>query len=266
MGAIQKRTLDGFRRLRLIALSIAMASAVAVPSFAGGSDAFSLDWRRETVIGGAALGLYAWGHFATDHSPSSADSFGWFDDEWTRPYDSFLDEAGDIACLMPILALPLLPDRWNLESVSTIAVMYVESALLAVGVKNVLKGSFPRPRPYLSYDDTPIDMMEDEDRFYSFPSGHTTFAFMTASFATYVYSQGESSRASKWLMGGASFAVAGGTVVLRVASGMHYPTDVVFGAAIGTLSGLAVPWLHRSLPDGWRFSLGADKVSFTYSY
>jgi membrane-associated phospholipid phosphatase len=266
MGVLDDWNRGCFRRTRLFVLCYAAALTVAVPAFAGGSDAFSLDWKREALLGGGALGMYAWGHFATEQASSSSEPFGWFDDEWTRPYDSRLDDVGDISCVVPIIALAFLPDRWNLESVSTIAVMYAESALLTVGVKDVLKASFLRPRPYLAYADTSAELLEDDDRFFSFPSGHTTFAFMTASFATYIFCQSDAKDSSKWLMGGLSFAAAGATAVLRVASGVHYPTDVVAGAAIGTLVGLTVPWFHRTLPDEWKLSVGTDKVTLTYSY
>ena len=44
-----------------------------------------------------------------------------------------------------------------------------------------------------------------------------------------------------------SLSVASLTAYARVKAGMHYPSDVLVGAAVGTAIGLAVPWLHRGM-------------------
>lgn len=259
----------GGRRGKLVILWCALFAS-SMPAFAGGSASFALDWKKDIAIGGTALGTYAWGHFAgaaaEPDATDRADEFGWFDDGWNCPYDKTLDAAGDVVSLANLAALPFLLDRFDAENASTIAVMYAETALLATGVKDILKAAVRRPRPYLFQDGAPNDAARDEDRFSSFPSGHATISFATAAFSTYVYSRGGSSRESKWLMGASTFAIAGVASALRVGAGVHYPTDVLAGAAIGALIGIAVPWLHEHLPDRVGVRIGADTVMLVYSF
>jgi membrane-associated phospholipid phosphatase len=59
-----------------------------------------------------------------------------------------------------------------------------------------------------------------------------------------------------WVRGG-SLALAAVTGWLRVRAGRHYPTDVLAGAALGSLIGWLVPRLHEvDHPGG-----GADKAA-----
>jgi len=49
-------------------------------------------------------------------------------------------------------------------------------------------------------------------------------------------------RAGVGFLGG---VLAGTTSALRVEAGQHFPSDVLVGAGIGIVSGVAVPLLHR---------------------
>lgn len=251
-------------RVRFLAALSALMSAAA-PAAAGGSDAFRLEWRTELAVGAPAVSLFLWGEYATDAVPGGdRERFGWFDDSWIFPYDEGLDRAADYTRAAGLAALPFLLDGCG--GIPTIAVMYAESAMLAEGTRNLLKAAFLRPRPYLSFDDTPEEVAESQDRDLSFPSGHTATAFMTASFATYVYGAGNTDRRGRWAFGIASFALAGTTGTLRIAAGMHHLTDVVAGAAIGTFAGLSVPWLHQEISGRTRFLIGADRVVAVFRY
>lgn len=52
---------------------------------------------------------------------------------------------------------------------------------------------------------------------------------------------------SKWKIPviAASYSVAIGTAGLRIASGNHFLTDTIFGAALGTVCGIGVPLVHE---------------------
>lgn len=76
---------------------------------------------------------------------------------------------------------------------------------------------------------------------YSFPSGHTATAFMSAEYLWQEYRE-----ISPWI-GVAGYAVATGTGFLRLYNNKHWLTDVVAGAGIGILSTKAVYWLFPTL-------------------
>lgn len=80
---------------------------------------------------------------------------------------------------------------------------------------------------------------------YSFPSGHSAGAFAMASFAVYVlWSTPSSSEASplrrpvaRLTLSLVLFALAIGVALSRIALGVHFPTDLLAGAVLGTLVG-----------------------------
>lgn len=76
----------------------------------------------------------------------------------------------------------------------------------------------------------------------SFPSGHATQAFAVASVIATSYDQ-------LWVKA-AAYGVASVTAYSRVQRGKHFPTDVVAGAAIGTLVGHSVVHFNRKLRSG----------------
>lgn len=89
-----------------------------------------------------------------------------------------------------------------------------------------------------------------EERFESFPSGHTTYAFTGASYLCAVhenvdlYGGGWSDRIACW----AGLGVATGSGLSRMVSDNHYFSDVAAGAAIGFASGYVLP---KVLHFGW---------------
>ena len=76
----------------------------------------------------------------------------------------------------------------------------------------------------------------------SFPSGHSTQAFAVASVIATSYDQ-------FWVKA-AAYGAATMTAWARVRRGKHFPTDVVAGAAIGTLVGHSVVTFNRRLRSG----------------
>ena len=78
----------------------------------------------------------------------------------------------------------------------------------------------------------------DNSNFNSFPSGHTSTAFVSAEFLRREYGQ-----KYPWLAV-AGYAVATGTGMLRVYNNKHWVSDVVAGAGIGIASTTIAYWLY----------------------
>lgn len=87
------------------------------------------------------------------------------------------------------------------------------------------------------------DLYCSEDRYESFPSGHTSLAFTGASFICAIhehlelYGGGAPERAACYT----ALGLATTTGLSRIVSDNHYLSDVLGGAAIGVLSGYVVP-------------------------
>ncbi|MBA2611522.1 MAG: phosphatase PAP2 family protein [Bacteroidetes bacterium] len=102
------------------------------------------------------------------------------------------------------------------------------SIAFAVAAASGLKYAVNRTRPYNEY---PNDIIKrDNAGPYSFPSGHTTAAFATATALSMSY--------KKWYVTLPSFAYASFVGYSRMRLGMHYGTDVLGGILIGIGSGL----------------------------
>ena len=96
----------------------------------------------------------------------------------------------------------------------------------SIGVDGIMtygsKKVFHRPRPYSTYSDITAYGTETS---LSFPSGHTSLAFTTATALSLKY--------PKWYIIAPSFLWAGSVGYSRMNLGMHYPTDVLAGAILG---------------------------------
>jgi hypothetical protein len=77
----------------------------------------------------------------------------------------------------------------------------------------------------------------------SFPSGHTTQAFISAEFLRQEYKH-----LSPWY-GIAGYAVAAGTGFLRMYNNKHWLNDVIAGAGVGILSTRLSYWLYPKLKN-----------------
>jgi len=98
----------------------------------------------------------------------------------------------------------------------------VASALNA-GITNALKYSINRERPYVTYPDI---TKKSKGGTPSFPSGHTSSAFATATSVSLFY--------PKWYIIVPSYLYAGTVAYSRMDLGVHYPSDVLAGAVIGS--------------------------------
>lgn len=217
--------------------------------YGSGIEQFELKLGKDIAIGATAVTAFTTGSILRFYSDPDANEFGWFDEDFTFEYNEDVDFLCDMLFFSPLLAVPLLMDEYSFESVSTLCVIGAETGFLVYGIKYILKSIIQRPRPYNSYSSTPQSLLDDLDRNYSFPSGHTATAFSCASFCTYIYSQGDGTKFQKRAMGVSTYSVAALTGALRIYSGNHYLTDVLAGAALGTSVGLLVPYLHKNMPD-----------------
>jgi len=86
-----------------------------------------------------------------------------------------------------------------------------------------IKRTVRRPRPYSTYPDDIIGYQTLSSL--SFPSGHTSLAFTTATSMSLNY--------PKWYVIVPSFLWAGSVGYSRMNLGVHYPSDVLAGALLG---------------------------------
>lgn len=142
---------------------------------------------------------------------------------------------GDIGIFWIVMAILLIlyPERRR-AGFSVMIGMLLSLLINNLFIKNVVR----RVRPYevINGLESLIGKMGE----FSFPSGHTATSFVAATIIACMLPQKR--------YGIAAIILAAMIGFSRIYIGVHYPTDVLFGAASGALIGMLVVWFS-SLKD-----------------
>lgn len=101
-----------------------------------------------------------------------------------------------------------------------------------------------RARPY-TYNRHPDVVAFTRDAYgnnFSFFSGHTSMAFAAATSGAMLFAATTTSDRARLGVWAGAGALASATGVLRIRAGQHFPTDVMVGAAIGTMFGVGLTY------------------------
>ncbi|MGE5448316.1 MAG: phosphatase PAP2 family protein [Bacteroidales bacterium] len=124
------------------------------------------------------------------------------------------------------------------KSLQDKGIMMGASFFVAAAVSTTMKYAFNRPRPFVTYPDIQKVSSAGSP---SFPSGHTSDAFATATSLSLAF--------PKWYVIAPSYMYASAVGYSRMHLGVHYPSDVLAGAAIGAgsayLSYKAQKWINH---------------------
>jgi undecaprenyl-diphosphatase len=141
-----------------------------------------------------------------------------------------LSYAGRLGLLWIVLATVLcgIYRRWGVLLMTFIAVALADWTAMAV------KALVDRPRPPLRYPTpkTLVPLPHDA----SFPSGHAATSFAAATMLSFAFPA----------FAPALFVLAAAVAFSRVYVGVHYPLDVIGGAALGVLVATALRALIRT--------------------
>ncbi|MBK8088493.1 MAG: phosphatase PAP2 family protein [Chitinophagaceae bacterium] len=116
---------------------------------------------------------------------------------------------------------------------------FVDRTLL-LGLSYALAGAIVTPVKHLTHKFRP-----DGSNRLSFPSGHTSQAFVSAEFLRMEYKD-----VSPWY-GVAGYTVAAATGCLRMYNNKHWMSDVIAGAGVGILSVQFVYWVYPKLKQNF---------------
>jgi membrane-associated phospholipid phosphatase len=243
-------------------------AALCCNGFAESAYTYSL--QKDLIIGPLSIGVFAAPFFMDDHPGNDSflrDDVNDFDRSLMFAYDRSLDRAGDVM-LYALVALPFVPMIGNIRDSNvllTYGIMYAEAFMLANGTKDILKNIVRRNRPYTYFEPVPSGL--EGDYYKSFPSGHTSIAFMSAGFLTSILLQDYPDSGWKTPMIGIGYSLAMAVAINRVRGGSHFLTDVIAGAAIGSLYGYLVPALHlKKKQNNTGITLSPLLNGFMFSY
>lgn len=152
---------------------------------------------------------------------------------YDKLWHGFSNSAMPVTAITPLACFSygyLKPDAYTRKNAVYQAEALALNALLTFG----LKWSVRRERPYVNHA---LIYRKDKTGPFSFPSGHTSVAFATATNLTLAY--------PKWYVALPAYTWAGAVGYSRMHLGVHYPSDVLAGALIGTLSSVVMFKLNR---------------------
>ncbi|WP_434381357.1 phosphatase PAP2 family protein [Melittangium boletus] len=123
------------------------------------------------------------------------------------------------------------------------ATIIVESAVVAAVVNQAVKFAVGRERPFVHVldEEQKARTKHPSDNNLSFYSGHTSLAFSLVTAAGTVSELRGYDKS--WLIWAVGLPAAASVGVMRMGADKHYFSDVVVGAAAGSLFGVAVPLL-----------------------
>lgn len=156
--------------------------------------------------------------------------------------------------LSPLLQLGFLALASNHEDRIANApqdlIIVAEAAGIATLLNEVTKYSFGRERPFVRAlpENEKGTTSTPADNNLSFYSGHTSMAFSLAVASGTVASMRHYKLAPLVWVSGLTLGAATG--YLRIAADRHYFTDVMTGAAVGSLTGFLVPYLFHGSSKG----------------
>src|SRR5262245_1376355 len=128
-----------------------------------------------------------------------------------------------------------------------------ESIFIASATATVVRGLLGRSRPFVSsgfdaYDYSPGKGFT-ELRYRAYPSIHAASAFATAS--ALPAEPPRHSRRAAFVVGPIAYSLASLPGFARMYGDKHWASDVLMGAALGTVSGWASVRYHHHRPNNW---------------
>ncbi len=228
-------------------------SIVIFPENKEDEPSFKLDWDTEGIFLGSAALIWGTDYIlqsgiipSLDHIEQPS-SFNLNDinvfDRWTaRPLNLVSSKWSDVLQISLLILPSVFILYRSIEEIGILGVMFAETILLSQGLVRLTKGCVTRYRPYTYYENN-TNTTYPTDSFYS---GHTTMAFTSAAFFTTVFSGYHPDSVWKYVVGSITFGLASTVGVLRITAGKHFLSDVLVGAAIGSLIGWFVPFMHKN--------------------
>lgn len=193
----------------------------------------------------------------------------WFDESVrnavrvdTLPNRYIFRDASDVGLSLmvtwPFVADALTTAWWyrgSREAAQEMALIDLETLAVSGAIQGMTNVFVSRERPYgrdCGSAELPSDAIDcaNSVHYRSFFSGHSAFSFTSAALICVHHFKNELIGAP-WdaVSCAGGYAVAATTASFRVVSDMHYATDILTGALLGTVVGYGIPLIHYSRPD-----------------
>lgn len=160
--------------------------------------------------------------------------------------------------------------RGSRDVAEQMALLGLETLAVSGAVQGITNTLASRERPYGSscggeLPDNAIDCTSSS-HYRSFFSGHAAFSFTSAALVCFNHLEFEL-LGSPWdvVSCAGAYGVATTTATFRVVSDVHYASDILTGAIVGSLVGWGVPFLRARKPDVATVKTGSLRMRFVPS-
>ena len=140
-------------------------------------------------------------------------------------------------------------------------IIYGEIMITQSLVSKWTKTLTQRYRPFVYGDDVTNSKKKQRNSQHSFFSMHSSSTFASATYGYYYYSK---NYGHSVLLGSLLFGAASATASLRVASGQHFPSDVIVGAIVGSGTSYIICKYHEN--KKFKLSLGYNSVEISFRF
>jgi len=247
----------------IIKTKLLKSGAVLFFFFAAGSNLYSqsvytLDIKKDIFISALSVGAVTASYLApgsrSDIGVLNFNDVNLLDRGLMFPENNTLHSIRDITRnIIPVLPIITPLSLWGLggwkfdkdsfNTWLTYGIMYTQALALTFGTVEIIKKTVDRYRPR-SYFISSADSFSND----CFPSDTTAISFLASTFLSVTFTGEFPDVLWKIPVIAGSYTLAASIGVLSVISGMHFLTDVLAAAAIGSFYGLMIPLLHKK-PD-----------------
>jgi membrane-associated phospholipid phosphatase len=219
------------------------------------SSPYKLSWGLDISMATTSLTLLILSNFyEPDYTSYSCDDLAQcsendvnaFDRSAIGPLNYTLDTWSDVTNILIANGMWLmLSGKESRQDFSKVIVMYLQLLGMTPVIEQWVQPAIGRERPYFY-----CDKEEDKARLSpgaqsSFPSSHANFAFAFAVLTSTVYQTYYPDSPWRFAVWSLSLGTASTTCLLRYYAHKHFPTDLLAGAATGTLMGWFVHFTHK---------------------
>jgi membrane-associated phospholipid phosphatase len=170
-------------------------------------------------------------------------------DRWAiQPYDEGLDKFSyyPFYAAIPLPLIYSLSDNSIRKDFFKVSFLYLE-AMSITGLFGTGGTYFvDRYRPYAYTAETPMEKRVGENAKNSFYAGHVEIIAVSTFFIAKVHNDYHPGSESNWMYFAAASGATLGMSYLRLAAGMHFPSDIILGMTTGILAGVLVPQFHKN--------------------
>ena len=170
-----------------------------------------------------------------------------FDRRAVRPFSESLDEISyyQFFSVMP-MPFVFLTGKSTRKDFFKLTFLYLESMSITGLLYTGSVYTTDRYRPYAYSPESTMDQRRRGGAKNSFYAGHVALVATSTFFGAKVYADYHPKSKIKWLFYTLAGAATASTAYLRYEAGQHFPSDLILGAAQGTLTGILVPQLHKN--------------------